>query len=350
MATGAAVCSQFGFAAESTVGTAVTVTKFLKHVSIGGTGLDPIRVDDLGLGGCALVPTADRTAEVARQASREITLNMGNRTFGLPLKMMLGSSAVAAQVGGTALWRQIHNNGDPTGSALTVQFGMPEATATGTNRPFTLNGAKVTTWELTQQMNQLLQLKLTVDAWNEATATALATASYAASYEPYGWKTLSQAQIGTSASLVSSAVTLAGAATIANCKGISIRGTQPLRTDGFFAGGAGIKSEQLLNGFQVFEGELDLEFASRTQIYDIFSAYTTVPLQFTWQSPTDVGTSNFAKIIVSLPFCKLTSPGGNPQVSDPGTLDGKTSFRAYGDPAGVLPACQIIYDSLDTTL
>lgn len=350
MATGAGVCSQFGFVAESTVGTAVTVTKFLKHVSIAGTGLDPIRVDDLGLGGCVLVPTADRTAEVARQASRQITLNMGNRTFGLPLKMMLGSSATATQVASSPLYRQIHNNGDPTGSALTVQFGFPEATATGTNRPHTLNGGKVTSWELSNTMNQLLQLKLTVDAWNEITGTALATAAYAASYEPYGWKTLSSAQIGTSASLTSGAVTLAGGATIANCKGIIVRGTQPLRTDGFFAGGAGIKSEQLLNGFQVFEGDLDLEFASRTQIYDAFSAYTTVPLQFQWLSPTDVGSGNFAKIIVSLPFCKLTSPGGNPQVSNPGTLDGKTSFRAYADPAGVLPACQIIYDSLDTVL
>lgn len=350
MATGSGVCSQFGFVAESTVGTAVTVTKFLKHVSIAGTGLDPIRVDDLGLGGCALVTTADRTAEVARQASREVTVNVGNKGFGVLLKLALGSSAVATQVASSPLYRQIHNNGDPTGSSITTQFGFPEATATATNRPFTLNGCKIVSWELSQAMNGLLQLKFTLDAWNEITGTALATATYVSAYEPYGWKTLTAAQIGATVSLSSGAVTLGTPSTIANCKGITVKGTQPLRTDGFFAGGAGIKSEQLLAGFQIFEGDLDLEFASRTQIYDAFSGYTSLPLQFTWQSPTDVGTSNFAKIILSLPQVKLTSPGGNAQVGGPGTLDGKTSFRAYGDPAGTLPAIQIIYDSTDTVL
>ncbi len=348
MAVGSGLCSQFGFLNESTVGTAVTVTKFVKHTSVGGTGLDPIRVEDTGLGGCALGVTSDRTVEVARQASREVELNVGSRTLGLLLKQMMGSSATATLLGGTT-YRQIHNNGDVAGTSLTIQFGFPEATAAGTNRAITMNGCKVTSWELSHQMNDLLKLKLSVDAWNEVTSTGLATASYAASWEPFGWKLLS-CKIGGTPSLVSSVVSIASNAEVLNCKGVAVRGTQPIRTDLFSTGAAGVKSEQLLAGFQVFEGDLGLEFASRTQIYDVFSAYTTTAIQMTWLSTVDLGSSQFAKLQVNLPYCKLTSPGGNPQVTGPGTLDGKVGFKAYADPAGTLPMAQIVYDSLDTAL
>jgi hypothetical protein len=348
MPTGSGLCSQFGFAAETTVGTPATVTKFLKHVSVGGTGLDPIRVDDEGLGGCAFGITADRTVEVARQASREVELNVGSRRFGLLLKQMMGSAATPTLLAGT-VFRQIHNNGDPTGSALTVQFGMPEATAAGVVRAHTLNGCKVTSWELSHAMNQLLKLKLTLDAWNETTATGLATAVYDTQVEPLGWKLLS-CKIGGTPSLVSGVVSIAGGLEVLNCKGVAVRGTQPLRTDLFASGGGGLKSEQLLVGYQLFEGDLDLEYASRSQIYDVFAAYTTTAIQMTWLSTVDLGSGQVAKLQVNLPFCKLTSPGGNPMVTGPGTLDGKTSFRAYGDPAAVLPMAQLVYDSLDSAL
>jgi hypothetical protein len=348
MATGSGICSQFGFLNESTVGTAVTVTKFLKHVSIGGTGLDPIRVEDEGLGGCALGVTSDRTVEVARQASREVEVNVGSRRFGYILKQMMGSSASPTLLGGTT-YRQIHNNGDPTGMSLTVQFGMPEATAAGTVRAHTMNGCKITSWELSHAMNQIAKLKFTIDGWNETTATGLATATYDTSWEPFGWKLLS-CKIGGTPSLVSSVVSISGGTEVAGCKGVTVRGTQPLRTDMFPTGGAGVKSEQLLAGFQQFEGDLDLEYASRTQIYDVFSAYTTTAVQMTWLSTIDLGSSQFAKLQVNMPYCKLTSPGGNPQVGGPGTLDGKTSFKAYADPAGTLPMTQIVYDSLDSAL
>lgn len=347
MAIGAGVCSQFGYLTETTVGTPVTVTKFHRHVSIGGAGLDPVRVIDEGLGGCADVPNYDRTVEVATQARRDVELNVTARNLGQIFKVMLGSSAVATQLAATAIYRQIHNNGETAGKSLTVQFGMPEGTATGTNRPFTLKGSKIPSWELAQAVGDLLKLRLSIDAWTEVTSTGLAVAAYV-SAESYSFRHLS-AKIGGTPSIGSGLVSVAGGAEILGCRGVTIRGNNSLRTDGFFSGGSGVKSEQLQNGFKSFGGDIDLEFASRTQVYDVFAAYTTTALDLSWIG-VDADGGNNVKLSVIMPYCKLTSPGGNPQVGGAGILTAPVGFSAHGDPAGSLPAIQLVYDSRDTAL
>lgn len=352
--TGSAICSQFGFKNETTPGTEVTVDHFLKHVTISGDGLQVIAVTDEGLGGCALVPTVDRTVKVAQQVAREVELNAGSRGLGLWLKQMIGSSATATQIGVTNAYRQIHWNGDVAGKSQTVQFGFPETTAAGTVRAHTINGVKVTQWELSCARNDLLKLRMTLDGWNEVTSTALATASYptgtgATANEPFRFNNFS-AKLGGTASVGSGLVSIAGGTEIAGCRGASAKGVLPLRTDGFFSGGAGTKQEQLLagNAFQQFTSDLDIEFRSRTQVYDIYAAYTTVALELTWTGFIDIGTGNFGKLSIILPQTKLMPSAIN--VTGPEGLDNKTSVIAYGDPAGVLPAIQIEYISADTAL
>ena len=134
------------------------------------------------------------------------------------------------------------------------------------------------------------------------------------------------------------------------CRGASAKGVQPLRVDGFFSGGAGTKQEQLLagNAFQQFTADLDLEFRSRTQVYDVYAAYSTVALELTWIGFIDIGSTNFGKLSVILPQTKINTSGIN--VTGPEALDNKSSIIAYGDPAGTLPAIQIEYISADTAL
>lgn len=347
MAVGAGLCSQAGWLLETTVGTAVTVTQFHRHVSIGGEGLAPVRVLDEGVGGCLDVPAYDRTFEVATSATRDVELNVTARKMGQLVKVALGSTPTATQLAATAIWRQIHWNGETAGKSLTFQIGMPEATVTGTNRPFTYRGAKITQWELAQAVNDLLKFRFTIDAWTENNATALASAAYV-SAETFTFKHLS-AKIGGTPSLTSGLVSVAGGAEILGCRGVTVRGNNALRTDGFFTGGAGVKTEQLQSGFKSFSGDLDLEFASRTQVKDIYDAYTTTALEFVWTGADSDG-GNFVRISVICPYTKLTSPGGSPQQSGAGILTAPTSFMAHGDPAGTLPAIQVVVDSRDTAV
>lgn len=354
MATGSGICSQFGFKNETVVGTEVTVDHFLKHVSIGGDGLNLMTVTDEGLGGCALVPTIDRTVTVASQVQREVEINVGTRGLGWLVRQMLGSAVSSPTLVSGSFYRQPHWNGDLAGKSLTVQFGFPETTATGTVRPFTVRGGKITQWELSNSRNDLLKLRFSLDGWAEATATALATAAYttgtgATANEPLRWNCFS-AKIGGTPSVSSGLVSVASGVEIAGCRGVSVKGVLPLRTDGFFSGGAGIKSEQLLagNGFQDFTADLDVEFQSRTQLYDIMAGYTTVALELSWVGKIDAGSSQFGKLSVIFPQAKVPTSGIN--VSGPEGLDNKTSFRAYGDPAGTLPAIQVLYENLDSAL
>lgn len=353
MATGSGLCSQFGFKNESVAGTLVTVDHFLKHVTIGGDGLALITAVDEGLGGCALVPTIDRTVKVGQQVAREVELNVGTRGLGLLYKQMIGSSASPAVISGS-FYRQAHWNGDVAGKSLSCQFGFPETTATGTNQPITVNGCKITQWELNQTREDLLKLRFNLDGWNEVTATALATASYttgtgATANEPLRFNCFS-AKIGGTPSVSSGVVSVASGVEIAGCKGVSVKGVLPLRTDGFFSGGNGTKVEQLQagNGFQQFSADLDVEFQSRSQLYDIYAAYTTVALELSWIGKIDAGTSQFGKLSVIFPQAKLMPSAIN--VTGPEGLDNKTSIVAYGDPAGTLPAIQILVESLDTAL
>lgn len=352
MGTGSGICSQFGFKNETVAGTEVTVDHHLKHVSIGGDGLQNIAVTDEGLGGCALVPTVDRTVLVGSQTQRDVELNPGSRGLGLWLKQMVGSSATAAQIAATAAYRQIHWLGDVATKSMTVQFGFPEATATGTVRPITMRGVKVTQWELSQARNELAKLRMSLDGWAETTATALATASYptgtgATSNEPFRFNNFS-AKIGGTPSVASGLVSIAGGTEIAGCRGASAKGVLPLRLDGFYSGGAGVKQEQILAGFMQYTADLDLEFRSRTQVYDVYAAYSTVALELTWTGFIDIASSNFGKLSVIMPLSKINTSGVN--VSGPEVLDNKSSIMAYGDPAGTLPAIQIEYISADTTL
>jgi len=353
MATGSGICSQFGYKTETTVGTPVTVDHFYKHVTIGGGGLQQIVVDDPGLGGCNLVPTIDRTVTVGSQVQREVELNVGTRNLGPILKQMLGTTTGPTLLSGS-FYRQVHTNGELAGDSLTVQFGMPETTATGTVRAFTLAGAKITQWELSQARNDLLKLRFSLDAWLESTATALATATYvggtgATINEALRFNCFS-AKLGGTPSLSAGVVSIAGGTEIAGCRGVSVKGVQPLRVDGFFSGGAGVKQEQLLAGgaFQEFTADLDVEFQSRTQLYDILAAYSTTALELSWIGKVDAGTSQFGKLSVIFPFAKLQTSEVN--VTGPGGLDNKTTLKAYGDNGGTMPAIQILYENLDSAL
>lgn len=354
MGTGSGICSQVGFKNEVTAGTEVTVDHFLKHLSVSNDGLQLITATDEGLGGCSRAPTIDRTVKVASQVMRDVEFNVGSRGFGLILKQMVGSAGTIAQIGATPAWRQIHWDGDVAGKSMTWQFGFPETTAAGTVRAHTVRGCKITQWELSNTRNELAKLRVSLDGWAEATGTALATASYptgtgATANDPFRFNGFS-AKIGGTPSVGAGLVSIAGGTEIAGCRGVSIKGVLPLRTDGFYSGGAGVKQEQLMagDGFMVYTADPDVEFRDRTQLYDVLAAYSTVALEFTWTGFIDIGSSNFGKLSVIFPQAKLVTSGIN--VNGPAGLDNKSALQAYADPAGTLPIVQIEYISADTAL
>lgn len=351
MTVGSGLCAQLGYVEETTVGTAVTVTKFAPFKSFKPTQ-GPKTATSEGLRACAKAITDDRTVVVGRMASAESETEILNKGFGALLKSLIGGAPSATQIGTTTVYRQINTVLDMTGKALTVQAGFPESYGSATVRPYTYRGGKVTQWELTCSSDSgLVALRQTWDFFDYTNGTALATASYPSGVEPFRWggdgsTTYFQALIGGTVTTSAGRTTVASNSAIKGLRGVSLKGTNSLRTDRDLAGGAGIKSEQLENGWRAYTVDLDCEFADRTQLQDLVDAYTSVALQFEWKTSTAIN-GQYPTLRVTYPIVKLT---GSPDISGPDLLSGKVTAAAYLDNTGTHPLMQIEYESTDSSV
>jgi hypothetical protein len=141
---------------------------------------------------------------------------------------------------------------------------------------------------------------------------------------------------------------VASGTAIKGLRGVSLKFGNKLRTDRRVAGGAGIKQEQAESDFRMITGDLDAEFADRTQLADIFDSDASTCLQFIWTGVTNDGSGNFPVLRVTYPFVKFDT--GNPDVGGPDIVDGKVSFTAYEDNTGANPLVQVEYESQDVAV
>ncbi len=343
MAIGAGLCSQLGLAEESTVGTAVTVTRFYEFDSLEPTHEKMTKVSE-GLRACGRGHRERNRVVVGKSVSLQTTMTAMTKGLGVFFKHALGSTTTA-QIAASATHRQIHLVGDLTGKGLTVQGGFPQS-YDGTVRPYTWNGAKITEWQLSCAMDDLLKLELSLDAWNWTNGTALATASYLTGLEAWHWGQLT-ATFGGTPSTGSGRTTIASGTTIKGLRGVTLAGKNTLRTDRRLGGGAGIKAEQVESGWREYTGELDMEFADRTQLVDLFDSDASTALQFTWTGTTNDGSGNFPVLRVTYPKVKFDT--GAPSVGGPDLLDSNITFTAYEEDAGTHPLIQVELETQDTT-
>src|SRR5215472_2652322 len=163
---------QVGAVAESTYGTAVTVTHFYEFLSENFQFV-PGWMDGMGLKAGQSYNRASRTVVSQFDVNGDLTMehtsgeaaNAVADSMGFWWKFALGSTLTTPTlVLGTA-YKQVHTNGSKAGQFMTVQVGRPQISGV-TVQPFTCND------------NQIAQLKVTCDGRNESTAVGLAAASY----------------------------------------------------------------------------------------------------------------------------------------------------------------------------
>ena len=337
MPIGAGLSAQLGFAAESTVGTIVTPTKFVEFNSE-TLSLQKNIVQGQGLRAGIQYPRRSRRAYTTKGAGGTVNLDVGTRTMGLLFKQMLGAASSALLSGST--YRQIHTPGDLTGVSLTLQKGVPQTN--GTVKPFTYNGCKVSAWELACTVGDILRLQLTLDAWNETTATGLATASYVNSdvfHFAQGALVL-----GGTVSTASGLASVSGGTTVAEVTGATINGTNPLKNDRFYFGSAGIKAEQLENDYRTVGGTLNAEFVNQATIYDVMAADTATALKLTFTGSASGGVTPRLEVLIP----SISFDGDSPQVGGPDVVSLNAPFTGLYD--GTNAAVQIVYETADTAL
>lgn len=341
MGLGAGIASQFGWAQETTPGTPVTVTKFLEYNS---ETLDfvPNTIQGRGLHAGGQYDRNSRYSRTTKTVTGQVVMDLATKNLGTLIKNMLGSSATATQIAATTAYKQVHNPGPLDGLGLTLQKGVPEA-ASGLVKPYTYNGAKITSWTVSQAMDAIAVLTLGFDAWSEDDVTALATASYPVS-NVFNFANVSTIKFGGTPSIATGVTSIASGVTVTGVTSFELTGTNPVAASRFFLGSAGTKANQLENGYRAVTGKFSGEF-SKSQFYDVFKSGTVTPIQVTWTFG-DAGGSNPFAFDVVLPACRLNT--GTNNVGGPDIVQGDVEFVALDDQATT--PIQITYTSTDTAL
>lgn len=167
--------AQIGWVSESTVGTAVTVTKFLPFRS------ENIKqnINYLDTQTLSSRLTLRKTKKGTSTVEGGFTTELPNTTLATLLKHAMGSVATT----GTGPYTHTFTPGTTTALGLTVQVGRPDAS--GTVQPFTYAGCKVAEWTINATQGEIATLIVALIGMTETTATALATASYDSSWSPF---------------------------------------------------------------------------------------------------------------------------------------------------------------------
>lgn len=349
-AYGSGLSSQLMIAPETTVGTAVTVTKAYEYDSE-GIDFDPGWQESQGLRAGQGYVSVGRVQQTAFSVSGDITLKVADRGFttgggmGLWWKHALGSTITTPTViGATTAFKQIHTPGPKTGLSLTAQVGRPQTDATV--RPFTWRGMKIPQWEFTCQDQGLAQLKLTVDAWQEDVATALATASYPTASEIFAFQHATNFKIGGTVSTTGGETSISGGTTVSTlATGITVTGSTPMADSRRGLGNAGVKKEQIENDIPTVTGSLDGEFTTRAEFYDLFKSGGTTALQLDFAKFSQNGNDAAGVAAGANPFLlsfiwpavKIKAAGVH--VDGPDILGQDISFQAYSN--NVDPVIQV---------
>lgn len=338
MPTGTGLDAQCGFVAETTWGTAVTVTRFLEFTDETLT-FDPTFTEGAGLRPGVLSKRVTRTRRSRKSVAGDVSMEWSTKGFGLLAKHMLGSSVTTPTLIAGSAYKQIHTPQGLFGLGLTTQIGKPEP-GTGTVVPHTFAGGKITKWEFSCDDTSNPKLKLSLLARSETTATALASASYLAGSTVFDF-TATSLKLGGTPTTASGETTIAGGTQLtAVAKSITISSDSPMADDRFGLGNAGLRSQPLQNGMQTYMVSLETEYA-KSELYDPFQAGTVIPIQFDLTGDIISGADVY-RLSFIMPACLIKS--AKPVVSGPDIVKMSLEAEAYSDTVNPVIQIKIVSD------
>lgn len=147
--------------------TGLTVDKFFEITKEDIKGVYT-RLQAAGLG-AALVDRSDRYAIVSKGAAGSVDMEVLTKGFGFWLELMMGQVATTGPTE-TSVYTHTGTVANLWNKSLTVQVGRPDDT--GTVRPFTYEGGKVTGFEFKNSVDQLLTANIALDFLKESAPTS----------------------------------------------------------------------------------------------------------------------------------------------------------------------------------
>jgi len=331
MAIASGLAAQIGVAAESTYGTYVAPTRFLEYNKADLKKKKNV-VQGGGLAAGQIAQLGSRRVVTSVSVEGGFELEVANKGMGLLLAHLLGSSATPVQQGATAAYLQAHTVGDNIGKSLTIQHGVPDLT--GTVRPFTFKGCKLSGAELSCKVDELLTMSLDVDGRQASEVETLVAASLATGVAPFHWAQMS-VKLGA----------FGAEAAVSGVKGFSVKFDRGMASERFYAGAGGLKAEPVMNDWLKVSGSLDVDLVDKADFADRFAADSATSLVIEFVGPL-IASTYYQTFRIKVPM--VFFDGDTPTVDGPDVTSGGYSFVAQLD--GTNPLVSIDYISTDTTL
>jgi Phage tail tube protein len=351
MAIGSGLAAQLGMIQEVTPGTALSPTHFYEFNSE-TLNLKPTTIQGTGLRAGQVWNRASRRARTLLDVTGGVLMDFPSKGGGFILQQLLGSfnaGATPVQQGGSTAYLQTHLPGSNWGKSFTLQKGAPDSA--GTVHALNYPGCKVTDWTLDCKVGAILSLQMNLDAFNEVLDTpALATPSYIAGSGVFNFRQGTLLQAGTVAT-VANVSSVSGSTTAATVTGVQLKGKRPMADKRYFYGGAGIKAEQIENGYPDITGQIDVEFASTAAWYAAFAAGTSQALELKFVGPL-IASTFYQTLDIILPCVFLE--GDSPNIAGPDVLKCTVPFTVLDGEVGTgttaQPIAQFQYISTDTAI
>ena len=309
MAIGSGLGAQLGIAAESSYGTFVAPTKFIEFTKE-SLVLKKTTAQSAGIAAGRLMPLSARRVLTRKEASGSFDIEVTNKSMGLILQSLMGTTVTPVQQGATAAYLQTHTLASVAGKSLTIQKGVPLTTGTVTDKTFI--GCKLTSGEFSCEVGGMLMGTFEVDGKDCDEAQTLATASYP-SMSPFHF-----------GQLTVKAGTFGSEAALDGIRKVSCKIERPQDVERFYAGQAGLKKEPIENDQVRITGTLDSDYVATT-LDDLHTSDAATSLVLEWVGP--IIASTFAETFrITLPAIRLDE--GPPVVDGFGVV--KPTFNYTG--------------------
>ena len=233
MAIGSGLGSQLGFSAESTYGTYVAPTKFVRARSYDIQRVAG-RQQGVGISTGQFGPLGSMYVETTNAATASLAFDVQNRGLGVLLNTLMGGTVTPTIQGAGPAYLAAFPIADTVGKSVTVQAGLPYRG--GTVLPHTLRGGKITSAEFSASVDSLLSCTMSVDGKSFVTTDSLATAAYTSTAVFHG------AQMTLKMGTYNSETAVTGV------RSVSVSIARPHDVSDYTAGSSGLKSEPVLNG------------------------------------------------------------------------------------------------------
>jgi len=263
------------------------------------------------------------------------------------------SAATLTQDGTTGAYSATHIPGDLTGHSFALQAGRPDTG--GTVTPYTYVGCKVSEWEISATIGEIVKWTMTIEGRNELATGYVSSAdglnaavpslqTYTA--PPGGVFKWNQGALfyGGTPNTVAGVTSLTSPTQAGLLKSFSLKFTRPLDLTRYSPEKLGYRNEPLQNGLVKITGQFVVEYLSSTAYYSAFANDTATSLNLVFTGPA-IGTGTDHSQM-GLLMSNLRLEDGTPPNTGPAVLTQTIPISVYDD--GVNNTLQATYWTLDT--